>query len=143
MLHGKLSNLHNPIFFNSQLSLFWFRICETNICKSVYILSAYDRAAIKFRGVEADINFSLEDYEEDMKQVNRLSYLLFSHQINGFGMFNDTVDTPIHLLISRIIQSMPDSFSPPINDDLNENPDGRCRPIGCSSYFILFFLMIF
>lgn len=30
---------------------------------------AYDRAAIKFRGVNADINFSLEDYEEDMKQV--------------------------------------------------------------------------
>lgn len=31
--------------------------------------SAYDRAAIKFRGVEADINFSIEDYEEDLKQV--------------------------------------------------------------------------
>lgn len=78
MLHGKLSNLHNPIFLNSQLSLFWFRICETNICKSVYILSAYDRAAIKFRGVEADINFSLEDYEEDMKQVNTLISSFFS-----------------------------------------------------------------
>lgn len=33
--------------------------------------SAYDRAAIKFRGVEADINFNIEDYEEDLKQVNR------------------------------------------------------------------------
>lgn len=32
-------------------------------------LSAYDRAAIKFRGVEADINFSLQDYEDDLKQV--------------------------------------------------------------------------
>jgi len=32
-------------------------------------LRAYDRAAIKFRGVEADINFSLEDYQDDMKQV--------------------------------------------------------------------------
>jgi len=31
--------------------------------------SAYDRAAIKFRGVEADINFRIEDYEEDLKQV--------------------------------------------------------------------------
>ncbi|RLM74154.1 hypothetical protein C2845_PM15G23430 [Panicum miliaceum] len=30
---------------------------------------AYDRAAIKFRGVEADINFSLGDYDDDMKQV--------------------------------------------------------------------------
>jgi hypothetical protein len=33
------------------------------------VCSAYDRAAIKFRGVEADINFSIEDYEEDLKQV--------------------------------------------------------------------------
>lgn len=33
--------------------------------------SAYDRAAIKFRGVEADINFNIEDYEEDLKQVGR------------------------------------------------------------------------
>ncbi|KAM0003047.1 putative transcription factor AP2-EREBP family [Helianthus debilis subsp. tardiflorus] len=29
---------------------------------------AYDQAAIKFRGVDADINFNLSDYEEDMKQ---------------------------------------------------------------------------
>lgn len=34
---------------------------------SVY--RAYDRAAIKFRGLDADINFILSDYEEDMKQV--------------------------------------------------------------------------
>ncbi|XP_022843350.1 floral homeotic protein APETALA 2-like [Olea europaea var. sylvestris] len=33
---------------------------------------AYDRAAIKFRGMEADINFNLEDYEEDLKQVLHL-----------------------------------------------------------------------
>ncbi|KAI7735272.1 hypothetical protein M8C21_018989 [Ambrosia artemisiifolia] len=30
---------------------------------------AYDRAAIKFRGMEADINYNLEDYQEDLKQV--------------------------------------------------------------------------
>ncbi|XP_033142193.1 floral homeotic protein APETALA 2 isoform X3 [Brassica rapa] len=29
---------------------------------------AYDRAAIKFRGVEADINFTIEDYDDDLKQ---------------------------------------------------------------------------
>ncbi|XP_028804318.1 ethylene-responsive transcription factor RAP2-7 isoform X1 [Neltuma alba] len=34
---------------------------------------AYDRAAIKFRGVDADINFSLSDYEEDMKMMKSLS----------------------------------------------------------------------
>ncbi|XP_078162678.1 APETALA2-like protein 3 isoform X2 [Carex rostrata] len=30
---------------------------------------AYDRAAIKFRGLDADINFNLSDYDEDLKQV--------------------------------------------------------------------------
>ncbi|XP_076934719.1 ethylene-responsive transcription factor RAP2-7-like isoform X1 [Bidens hawaiensis] len=34
---------------------------------------AYDRAAIKFRGVDADINFSITDYEEDMKQMPNFS----------------------------------------------------------------------
>ncbi|OEL29707.1 Floral homeotic protein APETALA 2 [Dichanthelium oligosanthes] len=41
---------------------------------------AYDRAAIKFRGVEADINFSLEDYQDDMKQqMGNLSKEEFVH----------------------------------------------------------------
>ncbi|XP_043710853.1 floral homeotic protein APETALA 2-like [Telopea speciosissima] len=40
---------------------------------------AYDRAAIKFRGVEADINFSIEDYEEDMKQMKNLTKEEFVH----------------------------------------------------------------
>ncbi|XP_057522384.1 ethylene-responsive transcription factor RAP2-7-like [Amaranthus tricolor] len=34
---------------------------------------AYDRAAIKFRGVDADINFTIADYEEDMDQMKNLS----------------------------------------------------------------------
>ncbi|XP_026411846.1 floral homeotic protein APETALA 2-like isoform X1 [Papaver somniferum] len=40
---------------------------------------AYDRAAIKFRGVEADINFNLSDYDEDMKQMNNLTKEEFVH----------------------------------------------------------------
>lgn len=38
-------------------------------------IRAYDRAAIKFRGVDADINFNLSDYEEDMKQVRNVKDL--------------------------------------------------------------------
>lgn len=34
---------------------------------------AYDRAAIKFRGVDADINFRLDDYEEDIQQMGNLN----------------------------------------------------------------------
>lgn len=49
---------------------------------------AYDRAAIKFRGVDADINFSLEDYENDMKQMGSLTKEEFVHvlrrQSTGF-----------------------------------------------------------
>ncbi|KAH6810440.1 hypothetical protein C2S51_024202 [Perilla frutescens var. frutescens] len=40
---------------------------------------AYDRAAIKFRGVDADINFNLSDYDEDMKQTKNLSKEEFVH----------------------------------------------------------------
>ncbi|XP_052884857.1 ethylene-responsive transcription factor RAP2-7-like isoform X4 [Gossypium arboreum] len=50
---------------------------------------AYDRAAIKFRGVDADINFSLSDYEDDMKQMKNLTKEEFVHilrrQSTGFS----------------------------------------------------------
>ncbi|KAF3660524.1 APETALA2-like protein 1 isoform X1 [Capsicum chacoense] len=50
---------------------------------------AYDRAAIKFRGVDADINFNLSDYEEDMKQMKNLGKEEFVHLLrrhsNGFS----------------------------------------------------------
>lgn len=36
-------------------------------------IRAYDRAAIKFRGVGADINFNLNDYDDDLKQTKNLS----------------------------------------------------------------------
>ncbi|KAK8968070.1 Floral homeotic protein APETALA 2 [Platanthera guangdongensis] len=49
---------------------------------------AYDRAAIKFRGVDADINFTLEDYEDDLKQMGNLTKEEFVHvlrrQSTGF-----------------------------------------------------------
>ncbi|KAF6134862.1 hypothetical protein GIB67_002263 [Kingdonia uniflora] len=40
---------------------------------------AYDRAAIKFRGVEADINFNLNDYDDDLKQMKNLTKEEFVH----------------------------------------------------------------
>lgn len=51
---------------------------------------AYDRAAIKFRGVDADINFTIADYEEDMtQQMKTLSKEEFVHilrrQSTGFS----------------------------------------------------------
>ncbi|XP_039799034.1 APETALA2-like protein 1 isoform X2 [Panicum virgatum] len=50
---------------------------------------AYDRAAIKFRGVDADINFNLSDYEDDMTQMKSLSKEEFVHvlrrQSTGFS----------------------------------------------------------
>ncbi|XP_064937906.1 APETALA2-like protein 2 isoform X1 [Musa acuminata AAA Group] len=50
---------------------------------------AYDRAAIKFRGLGADINFSLSDYDEDLKQMRNLSKEEFVHilrrQSTGFA----------------------------------------------------------
>lgn len=46
---------------------------------------AYDRAAIKFRGVDADLNFNLSDYDEDMKQVIRNLKYKFSVGFFIFG----------------------------------------------------------
>ncbi|KAL3720142.1 hypothetical protein ACJRO7_005037 [Eucalyptus globulus] len=50
---------------------------------------AYDRAAIKFRGLDADINFNLSDYEDDFKQMKNLSKEEFVHilrrQSTGFS----------------------------------------------------------
>nr|QIS93361.1 ethylene responsive factor [Litchi chinensis] len=50
---------------------------------------AYDRAAIKFRGVDADLNFNLSDYEEDREQTKNLSKEEFVNilrrQSNGFS----------------------------------------------------------
>ncbi|KAK3130897.1 hypothetical protein QOZ80_6BG0499390 [Eleusine coracana subsp. coracana] len=34
---------------------------------------AYDQAAIKFRGVSADINFTLNDYKDEIKKMNNFS----------------------------------------------------------------------
>ncbi|CAM8969630.1 unnamed protein product [Rhodiola kirilowii] len=50
---------------------------------------AYDRAAIKFRGADADINFSIADYQEDDAQMKNLSKEDFVHilrrQNTGFA----------------------------------------------------------
>ncbi|KAK1409516.1 hypothetical protein QVD17_36042 [Tagetes erecta] len=50
---------------------------------------AYDRAAIKFRGTGADLNFDISDYENDMTQMESLSKEDFVHalrrQSNGFS----------------------------------------------------------
>ncbi|KAH7842104.1 hypothetical protein Vadar_001517 [Vaccinium darrowii] len=40
---------------------------------------AYDRAAIKFRGPDADINFNISDYDEDLKQTKNLTKEEFVH----------------------------------------------------------------
>ncbi|CAJ1978498.1 unnamed protein product [Sphenostylis stenocarpa] len=42
---------------------------QTSAQKPLGWKGAYDRAAIKFRGVDADINFNVSDYDEDIKQV--------------------------------------------------------------------------
>lgn len=43
--------------------------CSISSCLNILWCRAYDRAAVKFRGLEADINFVISDYEEDLKQV--------------------------------------------------------------------------
>ncbi|KAK1355447.1 AP2-like ethylene-responsive transcription factor TOE2 [Heracleum sosnowskyi] len=48
---------------------------------------AYDRAAVKFRGPDADINFTATDYEDDLKQTKDMTkeefVQILRHQSNG------------------------------------------------------------
>ncbi|XP_039007646.1 ethylene-responsive transcription factor RAP2-7-like isoform X2 [Hibiscus syriacus] len=50
---------------------------------------AYDRAAIKFRGIDADINFDVGDYDDDIKQTSNFTKEEFVHilrrQSTGFS----------------------------------------------------------
>ncbi|WCJ34592.1 Integrase-type DNA-binding superfamily protein [Euphorbia peplus] len=50
---------------------------------------AYDRAAIKFRGMDADINFNVSDYADDIKQMSNFTKEEFVHilrrQSTGFS----------------------------------------------------------
>ncbi|RXI04922.1 hypothetical protein DVH24_039196 [Malus domestica] len=52
---------------------------------------AYDRPAIKFRGIEADINFSVGDYKDDIKQMRNFTKEEFVHilrrQSTGYMIF--------------------------------------------------------
>ena len=66
-----------------------FRVVISYLCEfpqfGLCEFRAYDRAAIKFRGVDADINFSIADYEEDMKQVGLGYFLFYPVEMNFFS----------------------------------------------------------
>ncbi|CAN6842837.1 unnamed protein product [Brassica oleracea] len=50
----------------------------TLIFLNFYFVLSFDPAAIKFRGVDSDINFTVGDYEEDMKQFFYMNVVLGS-----------------------------------------------------------------
>ncbi|KAI7994724.1 APETALA2-like protein 1 [Camellia lanceoleosa] len=61
---------------------------EEKLDQEAIAAATYDRAAIKFRGIEADINFNLSDYEDDLKQMTNMTKEEFVHilrrQSTGF-----------------------------------------------------------
>ncbi|CAL9047668.1 unnamed protein product [Musa banksii] len=57
----------------------WSREDEKGDMEWQFCRRAYDRAAIKFRGMDADINFDLDDYQEDLKQMTNLTKEEFVH----------------------------------------------------------------
>ncbi|KAJ0965029.1 hypothetical protein J5N97_026167 [Dioscorea zingiberensis] len=55
-------------------------LCQmADFSKARRFLMAYDREAIKLRGVDADINFSLAKYEDYLKQMKNLTKEEFVH----------------------------------------------------------------
>ncbi|KAL2486408.1 Uncharacterized protein Adt_31164 [Abeliophyllum distichum] len=66
---------------------------------------AYDRATIKFRGVDADINFNISDYEEDMEQERAIGMKTEANALPVFSNWpwkiqSHGVITPVPLLSS-------------------------------------------
>ncbi|GJY93450.1 AP2-like ethylene-responsive transcription factor [Tanacetum coccineum] len=52
---------------------------------------AYDRAAINFQGIDADINFHINEYEEDIAQEARLGQLLRKKYVY-LGLFDNEAE---------------------------------------------------
>ncbi|KAK8939938.1 Floral homeotic protein APETALA 2 [Platanthera guangdongensis] len=50
-----------------------------DLIRRFLICRAYDKAAIKFRGADADINFSFEEFEDGLKELSNLSKEEFVH----------------------------------------------------------------
>jgi len=63
---------------------------------------AYDRAAIKFRGVDADINFNLSDYEDDMTQVRSKQPMFLQHSVKSLQLNMHDMTRPV--LSSLVLQ---------------------------------------
>lgn len=95
---------------------------------------AYDRAAIRFRGVDADINFIFSDYEEDLKQMKGLSkeefVLRVRRQTNGISKRNSTFRSALvlHKCDLRVRPFVGKTFchKPPIKRD--HEVETSCNP---------------
>lgn len=54
------------------------KVSDSDQTSMINCIRAYDRAAIRFRGVEADINFTHTDYAD----MNQVPFLVFSFPIS-------------------------------------------------------------
>lgn len=104
---GKNLTCNNKDFRHSVwLNLVSRRLFESNCL--ICLIRAYDRAAIKFRGVDADINFTIGDYEEDMQQVwssrlpNQVHFLCklinLANTVEDLQMKNLSKEEFVHIL---------------------------------------------
>ncbi|EPS66815.1 hypothetical protein M569_07960 [Genlisea aurea] len=84
--NGRLTSLHQQLILIQQLIILKL---AGGFDTAHAAARAYDLAAIKFRGLEADINFEVCDYEDDLKQIKDLTTEEFVHvlrrQSTGFS----------------------------------------------------------
>ena len=80
---------HTPVCVRIAWYLILFSYIKTLILALMWYCRAYDRAALRFRGLNADINFDKAEYEEDMSQViHSLRSLTYSTFCQNRGKFD-------------------------------------------------------
>ena len=64
------------------------------------VFRVYDLAALRFRGLDAEINFSIDDYHEDLKYVGPIMYVEWEINVNDHRLIIREINNLLHAFLS-------------------------------------------